>query len=278
LPCRRACALTEDAPPGDGQTLRNAAVLDELTETSSVEHLTNSSVIGRLLEEISWEGADVRAYRDGGRGRENVLTAEVLWPLSCLPRDAFLGEVIRQAHGADHVRAIAAHEIEAGHITLLPDQIELGPTKVVVQPDATIVSPGKWILVEAKRLRTSSFQPEQLAREYVALIRESPDKTPLLLLLLGSPPPVTVKGAGRLSIEEAISSKLQSVLDRTPEVTASFDELLTRLPEVVAWTTWGNVRDVVSRQLPRYADASDGLTGTVMRLVDSVVTAIDWHA
>lgn len=40
--------------------------------------LTNTSVLGRLLEEISWEGSRVREYRDGGRGRENVLTAEVL--------------------------------------------------------------------------------------------------------------------------------------------------------------------------------------------------------
>jgi hypothetical protein len=41
----------------------------------------NASVLGRLLEEISWEGASVRRYRDGGRGHENVLTAEVLTAL-----------------------------------------------------------------------------------------------------------------------------------------------------------------------------------------------------
>ena len=127
--------------------------------------LENSSVIGRLLEEISWEGRSVRAYRDGGRGRENVLTAEVLWPLSCLPRGPFLGEVLRHAHGAEESRLRAAAEVEEAVVTLLPDQIELGPEVIVVQPDAIIVSPGAYVLVEAKRIRRSWFQVHQLPRE-----------------------------------------------------------------------------------------------------------------
>jgi hypothetical protein len=59
----------------------------------------NASVIGRLLEEISWEGRRVRNYRSGGRGMENVLTAEVMLGLYYLPRRPFLGEVIRSARG-----------------------------------------------------------------------------------------------------------------------------------------------------------------------------------
>jgi hypothetical protein len=55
--------------------------------------LANNSVLGRLFAEISWEGARVREYRDGGRGRENVLTAEVLGALSYLPRSTFLAAV-----------------------------------------------------------------------------------------------------------------------------------------------------------------------------------------
>ena len=54
------------------------------------------SITGRLLEEISWEG-NARRYRRGGQGRENVLTAEVFQILDFLPRDRFLGEVIRSA-------------------------------------------------------------------------------------------------------------------------------------------------------------------------------------
>lgn len=44
-----------------------------------------ASVVGRLLAEISWERAT--AYREGGRGRENVLVAEVLMALDFLPGD-----------------------------------------------------------------------------------------------------------------------------------------------------------------------------------------------
>ena len=117
-----------------------------------MDHLANSSVIGRLLEEISWEGRNVRAYRDGGRGRENVLTAEVLWPQSCLPRAAFLAEVLRHAPGADAVRMQAARRWKEAKVTLLPEQIELGPDRLVVQPDATVISPTTYVLVEAKRI------------------------------------------------------------------------------------------------------------------------------
>jgi hypothetical protein len=74
--------------------------------------LHNASVLGRLLEEISWEGSRVKGYRDGGRGRENVLTAEVLLPLTFLPQEAFLAEVVRSAHGAEQAREAVAGEAE----------------------------------------------------------------------------------------------------------------------------------------------------------------------
>lgn len=71
----------------------------------------SSSIVGKLLEEISWEKA--RDYRAGGQGRENVLTAEVLVGLDFLPRTHFLGEVIRAAHGAEKARNQLAAEAEA---------------------------------------------------------------------------------------------------------------------------------------------------------------------
>ena len=82
--------------------------------------LKNTSVIGRLLEEISWEGASVRGYRLGGRGRDNVLTAEIFLPLGYLPRRAFLGEVLRVAHGADEARAAVIRDIEPAVLTCSP--------------------------------------------------------------------------------------------------------------------------------------------------------------
>jgi hypothetical protein len=78
--------------------------------------LVNASVIGRLLEAISWEGRNVRAYRQGGRGVENVLTAEVLLPLSYLPRDAFLGAVLAGAYGATRPLADLARDIEQADV------------------------------------------------------------------------------------------------------------------------------------------------------------------
>ncbi len=237
----------------------------------------NSSVIGRLLEEISWEGKSVRAYRDGGRGRENVLTAEVLWPLSCLPRAAFLAEVIRQAHGADRSRLSAADELDEAEVMLLPDQISLGPGRLVVQPDAAVVSPSTYTLIEAKRIRRSSFQVNQLAREIVALLSIADDRSPLLLLLLGSPPPVAVAGRGRLSLEGAVAAGLADVLAATPEVKVSLDALMDRLPETIGWITWGEISDVTHRQASLFREAPDGLAGTVSRLASAVIDAIEWH-
>ena len=248
------------------------------SETERMNELVNSSVIGRLLEEISWEGRSVRAYRDGGRGRENVLTAEVLWPLSCLPREAFLAEVLRRAHGAEGARLQAADELEEAEVTLLPDQIELGPGRFVVQPDATVVSRATYTLIEAKRIGRSSFQVNQLAREVVALLATAGDRSPLMLLLLGSPPPVAVAGRGRLSLQAAVAVSLADVLAVTPEVDLGPDALMDRLPETMAWITWAEIADVTRRQAELFRAAPNGLAGTVRRLASAVTDAIDWHS
>jgi hypothetical protein len=54
----------------------------------------NPRVLGRLLEELSWVGNTIKDYREGGRGFENVLTAEVLQSLDFLPRQSFLGSIV----------------------------------------------------------------------------------------------------------------------------------------------------------------------------------------
>jgi hypothetical protein len=94
----------------------------------------NESVLGRLLEELSWEGSSIRKYRDGGRGAENVLTAEVLMGLDFLPRQAFLGAVVAGAHGSEAARRVLREEIEAAVITFLPPEIVLNPP---VRPEAS---------------------------------------------------------------------------------------------------------------------------------------------
>ncbi|MCA4135657.1 hypothetical protein [Arthrobacter sp. M4] len=65
-----------------------------------MESAPPASVIGRLADELSWAGSSIRRLRNGGRGDENVLTAEVVLLLPLLPRTAFLGGVLMAAHGA----------------------------------------------------------------------------------------------------------------------------------------------------------------------------------
>lgn len=93
--------------------------------TDATAGLDNSSIIGRLLDEISWEG-NAKKYRGGGRGKENVLTAEVFYPLNILPRARFLGQVIAGARGAASARQRVIAEIEHAEVSVLPGDIPLG--------------------------------------------------------------------------------------------------------------------------------------------------------
>jgi hypothetical protein len=61
------------------------------------------------------------------------------------------------------------HEIDEAEIVLLPNETRLDGSGAVVQPDASIASPHVQVLVESKRIRSSAFQPWQLAREYLAV-------------------------------------------------------------------------------------------------------------
>lgn len=239
----------------------------------------NNSVLGRLLEELSWVGPQIRRYRQGGRGYENVLTAEALQALDFLPRRAFLGQVIRDSRGADETRLLLADEIESATTTLLPDELSLGRPEdsVGVQPDALIEGPGVFVLLEAKRIRSSSFQPEQLARELLCTLEEAGDRRPLLWLLLGEEPPVRVEGHGRLSIVDAIGLALPHVLERCDDPHDS-DQLLSRIDEVVAWTTWHQLQTTVRWALGTYACDDPSTLASVGRLAASVIHAIDRHA
>ena len=241
--------------------------------------LKNTSVIGRLLEEISWEGASVRGYRLGGRGRENVLTAEIFLPLGYLPRRAFLGEVLRVAHGADEARAAVIRDIEPAVLTLLPDETVLPPTGIVVQPDATLVSVSTHVLVEAKRIRASSFSggatsagvPGPGSRRWAA------DAIAACRSRLATP--VRLAGhAGRVALQEAVTLHLGTVYNRVDGVPLDLDEMTRRLPETLAWITWSEIQQTVACQAGRCANLDQELASTIRRLSASVTTAIDWHA
>ncbi|MEO7127084.1 MAG: hypothetical protein ABI382_10725, partial [Nakamurella sp.] len=115
-----------------------------------------------LLDELSWEGNAI-PYRNGGRGRENVLTAEVFRALDFLPRVPFLDAVLRSAGvGAD---------AEGFDVDVLPGDEQIAALGIRAQPDVLLTSASHYILVEAKGMKPgASFQPEQLYRE--AMIAE----------------------------------------------------------------------------------------------------------
>jgi hypothetical protein len=242
------------------------------------------SVLGRLLQEISWEGQSVRQYRDGGRGRENVLTAEVLTALDFLPRQAFLGSVLDSAHGADEALRLVATEIEDAVVTFLPPEIVLNPDGrsrgelLIVQPDATITSASCYVMIEAKRIKSSRFQVQQLAREYLAVTREARHRIPLLLLVLGSPPPVLIAGGGRLSVHNAIEQHLPTVHSLVrPHPHMPLDELETRVDQACAWITWHELAEVVVRRQRDLAVMDPSVAGSIRRLTASIVRSITRH-
>ena len=241
----------------------------------------SSSIVGKLLEEISWEKA--RDYRAGGQGRENVLTAEVLVGLDFLPRNHFLGNALRAAHGADEARHILAAEAEDLQMQFLPGDFMLGSAggkaALVVQPDAIFETPSTYTLVEAKRIRYGSFQPEQLAREYITLMSKTGAGAAVpLLLLLGVAPPLRVKGNGQLEIPQAVGRFLGPVLERVADPSLpSETELMARIPEVFCWISWPELDNCVRDAAVTYPAGHHSGDASVQRMAAFLRNAIAWH-
>lgn len=244
---------------------------------------SNSTVVGRLLQELSWVGATIRDYRNGGKGYENVLTAEALQGLDFLPRKAFLGAIIAKATGASVARNRLISEVEEATLTLLPGDQHLihgeddRTSQLKVQPDALIQSPSTYAVLEAKRIRRSSFQPEQLAREFVLALRNSAERLPMLFLVLGSDPPVRVSRHGSQSIKGAIELYIDSVLSRATGHNICVEEAMSRVDEVVCWITWKQISDTIAAQLDAEQFGNQSVHASVSRLVTSVTRAISWH-
>jgi hypothetical protein len=159
---------------------------------------------------------------------------------------------------------------------LLPDQTTLADSGVIVQPDATIATGECHVLVEAKRIRSSAFQPRQLAREYLAVRQDARQKHAILLLILGTSPPVKVAGRGSSTIEDAVRTDLPGELPESVG-TSEIEALMHDLGQIVAWTTWSDIDRVVREQLAAY-DGDDELSRVVRRLAQAVTHAIAWHA
>ncbi len=238
------------------------------------------TIVGRLLYEISWEGNAKKGYRTGGQGRENVLTAEVLQILDWLPRERFLGSVIRSMHGAEATREILVSQVEEIEITMLPDAVYLQPSakKYEVQPDGLITSSSVFCFIEAKRIRPGSFLAKQLARELVATILMAEKRNPLLALLLPDKPPVPVKGAGRLTIEEAVSVYIQEAVEKEAEnFSFSVKEIQELIDDTICWITWDELLACAKKQLASFTNESVSVVNAVSRMVDNLDRVIQWH-
>ena len=236
-----------------------------------------TSVIGRLVEELSWEGRKIRRLRNGGRGDENVLTSEVLLLLSYLPRGAFLGGILAAAHGADDVRSRIAADLEEAALQMFPDEITIPGTGVRVQPDAAIWQERSAVLIEAKGPRAGAqFQKAQLAREFLALMAD-PREHRLLLVILGSPPPIRIQNAGRLELLDGVSTGLKELCALRGGPPEDYDRLIQLIPETVSWMTWQEIRDSVAAIAANFSCRDNSLSNTVHRLALDLVNTVDWH-
>lgn len=246
--------------------------------TGAARPSAEPSAIGQLLHEISWEG-NARRYRDGGPGRENVLTAEVFAALDFLPGEAFLRSVIRGAQGGtERVKATVGAVVEDARVTVLPGDIQPrwlddSPTPWRVQPDVLIESPDVCCLVEAKRIRPSSFQRDQLLRTLLALRTRADGRTPLLLLVLGQPPPVAVAGAGRLDLDTAVQRSLDTLTDEREN-----KDLARLAADGLVWTTWTEIAEAVQCSAAEHGGESDSVRASILRLAQSVSDSVQRHA
>ncbi len=243
------------------------------------------TITGRLLYELSWEGNAKTGYREGGRGRENVLTSEALQILDFLPRRDFLGEVVQAMHGASSARERLISEMESAELEVLPPEISLASSattrkaKAIVQPDGHLSSESVYCLIEAKRIRSSSFQTHQLAREVVAAIQQAGNRTPLVALLLGNEPPVRVRSHGLLSIEEAVELRLAHVIEHEAEdFDLDSDQVRDRLSETVCWITWHEIGEVIAMQASAFRGQPDSVNGAIKRMAETLETVLEWHS
>lgn len=231
--------------------------------------------MGRLLDEISWEG-NARKYRGGGRGRENVLTTEVFSALDFLPRTAFLGAVLGAAVGADNARAALIEDIEMASVEVLSG--DLRPTLPsgehaawTIQPDGLIGSEECVCLVEVKRLRSTSFQQRQIARTALTVVDLAKKRTAFALLVLPEEPPVRVAKHGRMRIPDALRLGLDDSVWTEDEIEEVSSEHFT-------WITWRSLGETVRTAADRFISSDPSIDGSVRRLAEEVQHALARHA
>jgi hypothetical protein len=140
--------------------------------------------------------------------------------------------------------------------------------------------PSSYVLVEAKQNGRGSFQPSQLAKEHLAMKAAAGERTSLLFLILGAPPPIAMKGLGRILPEEAVAAHLPLFFGGPVVEAGVIETVKEEVLESIAWTTWGEIAEVIARQFEVFR--SLGHLETVERVVErpaeSVTQAVRWHS
>ena len=243
-------------------------------------------VIGRLIEEVSWEGKKIKMYRDGGPGLEVILAAEVFQGLDFLPRTEFLGTIIKslKTHGdITKVRHAILNDIEEAQFTFKPGNIYLRPSAdshqsgIAVQPDGILQSENFYCIVEAKRIKRNYIRPIQLAREFVITTREAKGRLPLFLLVLGEEPPVRITGKGRKEIKEAIMDELEDTLKIVEGYEYSVEEIENMIHNSVAWITWDDIYEIVKHKSENLNKNLNSIKSSILRLSNSILNSIERH-
>jgi hypothetical protein len=169
--------------------------------------------------------------------------------------------------------AQARGDVEQLSVDLLPGDLAHPDLAIRAQPDVLIESSESFIFVEAKRPRRSSFQPDQLAKELMLAAQHGQGRHPVLLLVLGAPPPVRVQGHGALSIDEAVRLGQQLISTRHRRQVDVPDP-----SRMVAWTTWSQIGADVAAASLSYDNGDESSCRAVSRIANTVAEAIHVHA
>src|SRR5690606_10544575 len=143
-------------------------------------------------------------------------------------------------------------------------------SQVRVQPDVLLSSESSLVFVEAKAVKRASFQPSQLGRELLVTRDHSKGRRAVLLLVLGSAPPVAVRGLGRMAIEEAIALGAAELVERGLDGTSAGVD--------VCWTTWRSISETVSNSAAVFTNPDPSVVAAVRRQASVLQAAINVHS
>jgi hypothetical protein len=81
-----------------------------------------------------------------------------------------------------------------------------------------------------------------------------------------------------MSLEQAISSELESVLFRAKNEQLMMDRMVDQIPEAFCWITWAELSAVIASQAAGFWTTDPSVDASVQRLAKSISSSIAWHA